>query len=469
MRPPAARPLGITRSLGRSVRRRHAVVAAGQDGGFSLAEILVAMFVFALVSVGLLHTLTMTLTTTRDSRARQVAANLAASEIDRAREESDLFALVPVTRAPLQVGTDIYHVARQTAWVSDPSADFDCGAGGSGSLRYKRVSILVTWDGMKASTAPVRADTLIDPKERINDPAKGTILVGVLDGAGTGSPGVTVTATPLFPGGVAPAAQVTDAQGCAYLLKVVAGGDYSVNVSRAGYVDVNQATSSSIVVGVAAGTSASAGFQYAEAATYIASYATNTTELNVQRPNNLTTSFVSTTGSYAAAGTVSGADRTFALHPFASGYSAFAGTCTAADPAEWPAATLPNREGQRQSPVAAEPGGAVNVPVWMGIVKVDLGSTTTRSLKAVSTQNVGVGDPGCAATTTLTFGDALTSGQATIALPYGSWDLFYGDSGSSTQATAITAAQMAAVVADPGTASVDAGGTVTFDPRVVIP
>ncbi len=41
----------------------------------------------------------------------------------------------------------------------------------------------------------------------------------------------------------------------------------------------------------------------------------------------------------------------------------------------------------------------------MGVVKINVGSTT-RSLKAVSAQNVFVGDPGCAAGQTLMFGDA---------------------------------------------------------------
>ncbi len=312
---------------------------ADTDEGFSLVEVLVAMFVFALVSAGLLHTLTMSLATTRDSRARIVAANLAASEIDLAREETDLFSLVPVTRGPQTVGTDVFHVTRQTGWVSDPSSDFDCGGGAGGTLRYKRVNIEVTWDGMRPGTEPVRSDTVIDPKEKINDPSKGTILVSVIGADGEGVAGVTVTATPKFAGGSAPSSVLTDVQGCAYLLKVVPGGDYDVKVTKTGHIDSAQNATSTLTVGVAAGASASAGFQYDRAATFTARYHTNTTEPNVKRATNLQTSFVSTYGTHVADGAVSGANRVFSLHPFSSGYSVFAGTCKAADPAEWPSVT----------------------------------------------------------------------------------------------------------------------------------
>lgn len=457
----------MIRTLSQLVRRR--VSAGDPEAGMGLAEVLVAMFVFALVSVGLLHTLTQSMTTTRDSRARQVAANLAASEVDRAREEADLFSLLPVTRPAQTVGTDTFHVVRTTAWVTDPSSTFDCGAGGGGTLRYKRVNVEVRWDNMDPSTEPVRADTLIEPKEKINDPSRGTILVSVVDANGNGVPGVAVTATPAFGAGVAPAPTTTDSQGCAYLLKVVPGGDYTVSVSKSGHVDPSQKPTSTLVVGVAAGKAASAGFQYDTAATFTASYAVNTTEPGVRRPTDMLTSFVSSHGTYTAAGTVSGANRTFALHPFPSGYSAFAGTCAAADPAAWPATTTaPVRVGLRQPAVAAAPGGSVAAPVNMGIVKIS-GLSGTRSLKAVSAQNTLVGDPGCASQQTLMFGDAVTSGRATIALPYGTWQLYHGASGASNPSTLVTTLQLTPVTTAPGTTTVGLLGAVTFDPRVVAP
>src|SRR5690606_2055259 len=110
----------------------------------------------------------------------------------------------------------------------------------------------------------------------INDPSMGTILVSVLSGDGTGRPGVTVTAVPASPANgagpltVAPAK--TDPQGCTYILKVKPG-NYTVGVSTSNYVSHTQATSSSQVVGVAAGESAAVGFQYDAAATFVMKHA----------------------------------------------------------------------------------------------------------------------------------------------------------------------------------------------------
>ncbi len=102
---------------------------------------------------------------------------------------------------------------------------------------------------MRDDDATVRTYTVIDPKNRINDPTKGTILVSVLGGSGAGSAGVTVTATPASPANgataLAKAPLPTDAQGCTYILKVTPG-NYNVTVSRAGYVDVAQNATSTI-------------------------------------------------------------------------------------------------------------------------------------------------------------------------------------------------------------------------------
>src|SRR5690625_7351720 len=84
-----------------------------------LPEVMIAMVLFALISLGMLYTMTAVKTSTRDTRARQVAANLAASEIDAAREIEDLFGLLDDVKR-VDVGSDSYTVTRTTAWVSDP-------------------------------------------------------------------------------------------------------------------------------------------------------------------------------------------------------------------------------------------------------------------------------------------------------------------------------------------------------------
>ena len=51
---------------------------AERDAGLSLVEVIVAMMVFTIISIGVAYTITNSLVLTRDSRARAVATNLAA-------------------------------------------------------------------------------------------------------------------------------------------------------------------------------------------------------------------------------------------------------------------------------------------------------------------------------------------------------------------------------------------------------
>lgn len=440
-----------------------------QDGqaGFGLAEVLVAMFLLAVVSVGVLHSLVSTLSVNRDARARQIAANLAAQEIDRARESDDLFQLLPETKAAYTVGTDTFHVVREAEWVSDPAADFDCGTGG-GNLRYKRVSITVTWDGMRADTDPVRSDTIIDPDDRINDPALGTVLVSVLDGAGLGASGVPVTVQQVNPttgspiGAAVPAS--TDLQGCVYVLKMPPG-TYQVTLNKPGYINTALETEPTTTIGVDAGATASTAFEYDREATVRVYYATNLGEMSPKLPiAGMSTTFASTAGYVNLTGDGTGSPRDFTVYPFASGYTVFAGrdrqsddpsvTCRSVNPANWPGGTP-------SGTVAAVPGDTVDVDVPMAVVMIDLGGAVSgRHLKAVNASPPpGSEDPGCQDVQTLSFGPTLDdSGRAVIALPYGSWRITRG--GSTGQDIVVPGDAVL-----PQTRGLVSGDVVTLDPR----
>src|SRR3954451_20043030 len=73
----------------RSVLRR----LPAEDSGVSLIEVLVAMMIFAIISVGVAYSLLSAFTLTGDSRSRAVATNLAAQEVDLDRSTADFFAL----------------------------------------------------------------------------------------------------------------------------------------------------------------------------------------------------------------------------------------------------------------------------------------------------------------------------------------------------------------------------------------
>jgi prepilin-type N-terminal cleavage/methylation domain-containing protein len=447
-----------------------------RESGVTLVEVLVAMIIFSIISTGVIYSMLSVLALTRDSRSIQVASNLAAQEIDLARAVDDLFTLLDDDK-DVQLNGDTFHVQIRTGWVSDPAVDLVCGAGG-GALRYKKVNVTVTWDNMQSASSAVTSYTVIDPKSRINDPTKGTILVSVLSATGSGADGVSVTASPSStPNGataltVAPAA--TDAQGCTYILKVVPG-NYDVTVSRSGYVDVNQAATSTTTVGVTAGASASVGFQYDDAGDFTMTYISNYPSAGVKIPTNMGTSFLSTYGTFVSPGTTNNLTRTVSLHPFTAGYSVLAGRyvepngssagCVAVDPEEWPDVVegVNLFVGKRTAPVATVPGGAVSTNVPMGVFSLKGGSTGTY-LKAVSVDAT----PRCEDGMTYVFGAIVPTSSSTsvsIALPYGSWKLYTGTS-AATQTTAVGGSRMTMLTRG----TVDNGtNIVLLDPRVLGP
>jgi len=438
---------------------RKLIDRARAEDGMSLIEVVVALMVFAVISLGVGYSTITILKMTEDTRSRQVATNLASSEIDIARGVQDPFKVVNATRTAAVSGVT-YTIVRSTSWVETSGADVACGTG-TGTLQSKRVNITVTWTGMLTTTQPVRSDTLISPDKRINDPSLGTIRISVLTVAGTGSSGVAVTVTPTS-GGAALAAQPdsTDTDGCSFALKV-APGTYSVIITRTNSVDTTQATSPSKSVVVTAGGSVAALFQYDYAATFNLAYATAGALL----PADLDTTFLSTYGAYVSSG---GAKTQALLHPVPSGYAGIAGKyiapvagnagCINVDPAAWPEATVSGvayAAGVRTPNVAAAPKGSANMPIPMGVMTVKF--TSQAYLFAESTAGpAGSFDPGCAAAPKYSFGRILINGTSTIALPYGSWTLYSGSNADGSGKTPLSAANLGLV---------GAGTVVTLDPR----
>ncbi|MBH0053265.1 type II secretion system protein [Salinibacterium sp. SWN139] len=413
------------------------------DAGMSLLEVLVAMMIFAIVSLGVLQSLTTVLTVTRDNRARIVAANLASQEIDLARDAGDVFTLGDDSYVKTLNGDD-FTVTRSTQWVDSENTGASCGTGG-GTLQYKQINIEVSWTNMRTGTEPVRFDTLLAPNDRINDPGLGTILVSVTGGSGAGAAGVSVTATRASPANgaqnltVAPPA--TDAQGCTYILKV-APGNYDVSVSRSGYIsDDGQSTVPSQLTQVQAGTASSVSFNYDDSADFDVNYVSNPVPSDVQIPRDMTTSFSSSYGVHLSDSTNSSLTRDIDLFPWRSGYVGYAGTyipkpesatstepyCASRNPQDWDDIAVDGVTYSSPVPeaVAAEPGGNAEMTVPMGLVAVSglagraLRATAVAPTVAPATVN---GDPGCTTGEQLVI-SSIRSDTTHIALPYGTWEL----------------------------------------------
>ena len=395
------------------------------EAGLSLVEVVVAMLVFTIISTGLLYTMVLLLGTTRDSRARQVATNLAAQEIDRARDVSDIFDIDDVPRT-VSLNGDTFHVLRTQEWVNNDGVSEACGTGGD-TLRYKRVQVDVTWDGMRVGSKAVRTDTLINPNERLSDPELGTILVSVQTAGGEGVPGVAISAV----AGSITLSTTTDAKGCGFLLKV-APAQYTVTIQRAGYVDVAGNDKPNQVAQVEKGSAASNIFSFDQAGTFKVTYGSASTKI----PLNMSTTLLSTRDPAVYPSTADTNPRSFAVYPWADGYGVITGNpavCKAYDPSLW-TAFGPKGQGVRPDPVAAASGATTNITVPMSTVNVSGLDASTRFITAVSVSSPGSGQPDCATVQTLRF-SALGANSGTIALPPGTWSIHKGNSTTYTPTT----------------------------------
>ncbi len=438
------------------------------DDGFTLVEVVVAMMVFAMIATGFLYVMTSGLTLSRDTRARIVAANLASQQVDIERSRASVFDIVNSTR-DVELNGDTFHVAVSTSWAFSNGTSATCQAGdATGSIRYKEFTVEVTWDNMSASAQPVYSDSTLTPRTKINDPTLGTVLVGVIDAAGAGVSGVTVNLATSASASVASA--TTDSDGCAYLLKVPAGS-FTASVSKTGYVNEQQLSTPTATVEVTAGGASRLSFAYDRAVTFTTTYADGSATL----PTNLTTSLVSTYGSSLFTSTTTANPKSLAAYPISSGYSLLAGpyaetpenaatSCLATDPGQWTATSTTS--GVRPDPVAGLRGTTVTAAVAMGTVKLSSPNGSGSYVTAVYVGG-GDGDPGCAAATTTagstymtyTFGTVLSgSASPTLALPFGTWELYRGAS-SGAKTTKITSG---ITVTSNGPVT---SGRITLDPR----
>ncbi|MGY4858102.1 type IV pilus modification PilV family protein [Cryobacterium sp. AP23] len=456
--------------------RRSARGQDADDSGLSLVEVLVAMMIFAIIALGVAFGIVNSLVMTKESRSREVAINLASQEIDLDRSVNDIFGVLNAPAWDKVINGTTFHVARTSSWVSEDDSTMVCGSGG-GSLQYKRVSVRVTWDGQSAATAPVVVDTLIAPNSRINDPALGTIIVSIKSASGAGIPGVTVTVTPsaVVPNTAAalavPTLALTDEQGCSFALKVVPG-TYDVKVAKSDFVDIKQIVSPVVMLGVAAGSAASAPFDFDNGAIFNLRYASNYTGGSSTLPTNLDTTFISTLGGVTTKQL--GGVTTTRLFPFVDGYKTLVGayvapvaalpSCINVDPAAWTVPAADGAVGRTQPTVAGAPGASASADLPMGVIKI-ASLTVNNFVTAVRQSPVaGSGDPGCGIPATYQF-PKLTSTTTTIALPFGSWKLYTGTAAGSLTTVITPTAPNTNVQ----TRNLISGTVVTLDPRLVGP
>ena len=459
----------------RALRRITATI--GADNGTSIVEVVAAVVIFMILSVGVMQGLVTMTRLAGDQRHRVTALSLAASEIDYVRAITDPFTVLN-REFDETIDGITYTVERETSWVSGTGADVPCTGGGSDNLQLKRVNVSVTWEGRMSASQPVNSDTVLAPTGRINDPTRGTILISAIRADGTGAAGVGVAVTPNGGGAAALDAPPpdTDAEGCSYALHVVPG-TYTISLARSNWIDSEQRTTPTASVTVTAGSTTSAPFGYDAASTFSLSYAPMSGRPSTVRfASNNETTYINTYGAYYVAGSAS----TAKLFPWSAGYTPIAGHyvppdadgsggCRAVDPAEWPAATVSTvalGAGQQSVAVATAPAGSAAMSVPMGIVEVK-NVRENQWVIATSVNGSSVpGTPTCTISMRYDFANlssSTTQNTRYLALPYGTWQLSTATTQAGTR-TAVTTSNISAYSNVVKTGMVT-GSTVVVDPR----
>jgi hypothetical protein len=411
-------------------RIRARLTAQSREAGFGMIEVIAAVMIFMVMSIGMAGAMVTMTRLTGDTRSREVAAQLATQDVDNVRAVPNPFNVYDRTYTQV-VGGTTYTINRVAQWKSTLGVTANCGGGG-GNILYKDVQVQVTWPGSQILTRPVQANIALAPQTRLNDPSYGSIIVSVLGADGSGRSGVTVTITPVNGTGAAAVGTVspTNPDGCSYAFKVNPG-TYTVAVTASNYIDLNQVPAPTSTVVITAGNSQTANFAYDQQATFTPKYAAGFTAGPIKLPDSLVTNYLSSKGNYQ----VNAPSATVNLFPIPEGYAAIAGSytssasttsgCLSVDPANWAAGKVGGTDmaaGARQLAAVAA-GGTGAIPVPMGVAKVTWPGGTSITATGVAAP-AGVGDPGCAQPKNYTFTFATapaTNSTVYLALPYGSW------------------------------------------------
>lgn len=229
--------------------------ARGDDSGFSLIEVVVAMVLFAGFVAALLTLLLATQALGVSNRNRVAAANLAAREVDYVRstffssssaaqslvDEGTVANPHPLAGgsagSPLVVDGTSYTVQRTSVWSPVVGSASACDGGALVANAAVLVTVTVTWPNM-GSVDPITNSALLSPGKGNGLPGTASFAaVKVIDSTGAVNPGrgVKVVGT----NGDTRTA-ITDAAGCAVvqLTPGSAGAQYTAELTDTGYMDV---------------------------------------------------------------------------------------------------------------------------------------------------------------------------------------------------------------------------------------
>ncbi|GAA4160398.1 hypothetical protein GCM10022286_16350 [Gryllotalpicola daejeonensis] len=430
-------------------RLRHPFEEKNATDGFTLIEVVVAMFVFMIVSLGILSSVMLTKAVSADAQARQTASNLATAALNVARTTKNLNDLSSSTTTRTLAGRT-YTVKTTVKWAPSTTGVTTQCSTGTGAVLGKSVEVAVSWKGASAVSKKVDVTTLVASTSAVTQVGNGSIMVQVTNAQGLPfSAGVALAIAPVpstgaqTPDSSTIPAQV-DAQGCAFIPNLVPGS-YTITIGTVyngmGFPDVDSSgnAQSSRTVGVTANTTQPATFTYDQSTPVTATLGPTGATL----PVGVQTTFVHDDTISMPPGGCNGVAAQHCVFPYSNGYSLIAGNlgtgtapgCESVDPTKWLADA--NYQQGAAAPVVTTAGTAVTANAPMGTVAISglaaitpaSPATLTISAKQQASSATDAADPGCviADGNSYTF-PPIAGDTATLALPYGTWALTYSTS-----------------------------------------
>jgi prepilin-type N-terminal cleavage/methylation domain-containing protein len=387
----------------------------GDESGFSMVEVLVAILVFSVMIGGIATLQGSTMNVIRNNRHRSVAANLAADEMDTIRSTTFtalLGQLGAVTQPTVNIDGVPYTVLRETEWVSSDASAGACDAPADADPAFLRIRVTVTWPVM-SGVKPVESNTIITPPVGTYDATSGHLAVSVVDRDGAPQEGVPVALA-----GPESASQITNSEGCVFFA-FLTPGSYTATLNKSGFVSDQGVAAPVQTSAIATGAIASLLFQYDQAASLSlvlagkgsGSAAPSTVPVMVANSHILPSGILPPFTGSGSPRTISG------LFPYSDGYEVWTGNCADADP-------LFHAGGVRDDPIEVTPGGATTAAVGMPEVLVTVTSVSTGLPIAGATISiVHAAAAGCTGGVTYTMGTTNAAGQRLFASPYGTWQI----------------------------------------------
>jgi Tfp pilus assembly protein PilV len=389
-----------------------AIPSLASDAGDTLIEVVISAAIISLVVIAVLFGLDSTNRATSSSRARSQADALAQQDEERLRSEP-IKKLSEVEHTETRiVGATTYTIKTTSEYIADATSTASCTSSVAKADYLKTIS-KVTWPSMGAGGEVIETGV-------ISPPADSALIVQVEE-SGTPLAGATVVAA-----GPAPSASAheleTSINGCAIF--ALSPGEYSINVSKTGYVDPNGYANTSYdksttqTVYLPAETTSKEGYNlglagklkvsFTEGSPPVASqgdsFVAYTTGMTEPRP----LPEPSTVGTYSST-----IETSSSIFPFPTTYTVYAGTC---------AADLPTKNGQSSNPeIVVPPGKVGEATVALAPINVKVLEAKGLPEKVISGATVLLEDTGCKTVRKLT--TTAAGALSHPGMPFGQYSL----------------------------------------------